>query len=221
MSPAMAAEQQTMPATPRTPSTPESPVTPMSTIRTAAMSRVLSVRPLIGFVRAPEKTDEITGHGGEEKPEHDHDDREEQRPPQTSTEEPVQKEQRHRERRDRHTGLPEVEVDVQPFDLNGATLGGLQIADRPTDPSDERRPKLEQGIEGRDDHRADGERPDLLLPDLGAEIDQGRLVRRLRGQVGVEKEAQRDEQQPPHDRAGKQRAGDLGTDDEADTHQGG
>ena len=55
MSPAMPHAQQTTPATASTPRMPLEPVTPIPTMTMAAMSRVLSVRPLIGLFELPSR----------------------------------------------------------------------------------------------------------------------------------------------------------------------
>ena len=174
-----------------------------------------------GVVRTPEETDEIAGHRGEEKPEKDHHDRQEQRPGQASAKKPVQTEHGNREGGDRGACLPEVEVDIQPLHLTSAALGRLQIGDRPTDALHQRGAQLEQGVERRHHHRADRQRSDLPPPDLGAQVDERRLVRRLAGELRVEEEAQRHEHQPPQHRAREQRAGDLRADDEANADQSG
>src|ERR1700684_1658839 len=67
-SPATADDTQTTAATPRTAATPEVPETPRATIRSAAISKVDSVKPEIGVFEEPLNTTRLPDTVAKKKP---------------------------------------------------------------------------------------------------------------------------------------------------------
>jgi hypothetical protein len=82
-------------------------------------------------------------------------------------------------------------------------------------------PQVPQGVEGRHDHRPNGEGTDLSEPDRGGEVREAVLGTHEGGQPRIQEDGEGHQEEPPHDGAGEEDRCNPGTDDVAHPHEHG